>query len=75
MSKVFANAMGPNNMIPFFYRAKTQFDQEDITMATLVTRNRFPVLARLASNYKGKTWTLASHPLFSPRLQSQGRLD
>lgn len=54
MSKVFSEAMGPSNMTPYFFRAKETFDKEDITMSTLVTRNRFLVLSRLASNYKGK---------------------
>ncbi|KAI7886293.1 hypothetical protein K492DRAFT_122608 [Lichtheimia hyalospora FSU 10163] len=45
--------MGPSNMTPYFFRAKETFDKEDITMSTLVTRNRFLVLSRLASNYKG----------------------
>ncbi|KAI9321476.1 glycosyl-transferase for dystroglycan-domain-containing protein [Dichotomocladium elegans] len=45
--------MGPGDMTPYYYRASATFDQEDITMATLVTRNRFPVLSRLASNYRG----------------------
>lgn len=53
MSKVFSEAMGPSNMTPYFFRAKETFDKEDITMSTLVTRNRFLVLSRLASNYKG----------------------
>lgn len=53
MTKVFSGALGPSNLTPYFYRAKEPFDKEDITMATLVTRNRFPVLSRLASNHKG----------------------
>lgn len=57
MSKVFSEAMGPSNMTPYFFRAKETFDKEDITMSTLVTRNRFLVLSRLASNYKGN-WIL-----------------
>lgn len=59
MSKVFSEAMGPSNMTPYFFRAKETFDKEDITMSTLVTRNRFLVLSRLASNYKGNGMTIA----------------
>ncbi|KAG2222373.1 hypothetical protein INT45_006895 [Circinella minor] len=53
MTKIFSDAMGPMNLTPYFFRAKAQFDKEDITMSTLVTRNRFPVLSRLATNHKG----------------------
>ncbi|KAI7861520.1 glycosyl-transferase for dystroglycan-domain-containing protein [Spinellus fusiger] len=45
--------MGPSHLTPYFFKAQTAFDQEDITMATLVTRNRFNVLSRLATHYKG----------------------
>ncbi|KAI9314530.1 glycosyl-transferase for dystroglycan-domain-containing protein [Dichotomocladium elegans] len=38
---------------PYFYKAQATFDAEDITIATLVTHNRFQVLSRLASHYKG----------------------
>lgn len=53
LSKIFSDAMGPSNLQPYFYRAKAEFEADDITMATLVTRNRFPVLSRLATHYKG----------------------
>ncbi|KAI8078874.1 glycosyl-transferase for dystroglycan-domain-containing protein [Halteromyces radiatus] len=52
MSKIFADAMQPSQLTPYYYKAKT-IKMTDITMATLVTRDRFPVLSRLASNYKG----------------------
>ncbi|KAI9025082.1 glycosyl-transferase for dystroglycan-domain-containing protein [Phycomyces nitens] len=45
--------MGPSNVIPHFYKASSLVDQQDITISTLVTRNRFLVLSRLASHYKG----------------------
>ena len=54
MTKIFSDSMGPSNLTPYFFRAKANFDKEDITMTTLVTRNRFPVLSRLATNHKGK---------------------
>ncbi|KAI8975511.1 glycosyl-transferase for dystroglycan-domain-containing protein [Mycotypha africana] len=53
VGKVFADAMGPSKVIPYYFRASEHFEQEDITIATLVTHNRFPVLSRLASRYKG----------------------
>ncbi|KAI8067184.1 glycosyl-transferase for dystroglycan-domain-containing protein [Gongronella butleri] len=53
MSKIFADAMQPSDLTPYFYKASASPRQSDITMATLVTKDRFPVLSRLASNYQG----------------------
>lgn len=53
-SKMFGSAMGPSNIQPFFIKATHEFDNEDITIATIVTSDRFPVLGRLATRYKGK---------------------
>jgi len=55
LSKVFSDAMGPSKVIPYYFKAKAPFDTEDITIATLVTRDRFPVLSRLVTHYQGKT--------------------
>ncbi|KAI8362627.1 glycosyl-transferase for dystroglycan-domain-containing protein [Blakeslea trispora] len=53
LSKVFSDSMGPSKIIPYYFRATEQFDQEDVTIATLVTHNRLAVLSRLATRYKG----------------------
>ncbi|CAO3650467.1 unnamed protein product [Cunninghamella blakesleeana] len=53
MSKIFSDAMGPSNLKPYYFKAKNQINIKDITLCTLVTRNRFPVLSRLASHYQG----------------------
>ncbi|SAL97278.1 hypothetical protein [Absidia glauca] len=53
MSKIFSDAMQPSQLTPYFYKARQPIVGSDITMATLVTKDRFPVLSRLASNYKG----------------------
>jgi glycosyltransferase-like protein LARGE len=45
--------MGLDHVIPYYLKAKSISKKNDITLATLVTRNRFQVLARLAKNYKG----------------------
>lgn len=50
---MFAGAMGPSDIQPFFIKATEKFNEEDITIATIVTSDRFPVLGRLASRYKG----------------------
>ena len=53
LSKVFSETMGPSKVIPYYFKASENFDHEEVTIATLVTYNRFAVLARLASRYKG----------------------
>ncbi|KAG0171264.1 hypothetical protein DFQ28_002503 [Apophysomyces sp. BC1034] len=53
MSKMFSDAMGPSNLTPYFYKARRSVEKEDLTMSTLVTYDRFQVLSRLASHYKG----------------------
>lgn len=56
LSKAFASSMRPSNVLPYFYRASGSFDKDDITITTLVTSNRFEVLARLVKKYKGLPW-------------------
>ncbi|OAD79905.1 glycosyltransferase family 49 protein, partial [Phycomyces blakesleeanus NRRL 1555(-)] len=54
LGKVFSDAMGPSKVIPYYFKAEeTNIDSEEVTIATLVTQNRFKVLGRLASHYKG----------------------
>ncbi|KAJ7594975.1 glycosyl-transferase for dystroglycan-domain-containing protein [Mycena floridula] len=53
LSKLFGNSFHPTKIIPFFYRATGTFDQEDITITTLVTSNRFKVFANLVERYQG----------------------
>ncbi|KAJ2961324.1 hypothetical protein NQZ79_g3384 [Umbelopsis isabellina] len=52
-SKVFSESMGNPNILPYHYTARGTFQQNDITICTMVTHDRFPVLARLVMNYKG----------------------
>ncbi|KAG9220625.1 hypothetical protein CCMSSC00406_0003724 [Pleurotus cornucopiae] len=53
LSKAFGVAMGPSRIIPFYYKATSEVDQEDITITTLITSNRFSVFARLVEHYQG----------------------
>ncbi|KAI9494613.1 glycosyl-transferase for dystroglycan-domain-containing protein [Zychaea mexicana] len=54
MSKVFYSSMGSQkNVHPYFFKSKATHSNDDITIATLVTPNRFHVLSRLATNYGG----------------------
>ncbi|RDB19779.1 LARGE xylosyl- and glucuronyltransferase 2 [Hypsizygus marmoreus] len=53
LSKSFANSMRPSRIIPYFYRASGNFDEDDITITTLVTSNRFHAFSRLVERYQG----------------------
>jgi hypothetical protein len=53
LSKAFSGSMRPSKILPYFYRASGQFDHNDITIATLITSNRFQVFKRLIQRYKG----------------------
>lgn len=44
-----------SQIIPYYYKAELNLTGEDITIVTLVTRNRIPNLARLATQYQGTT--------------------
>jgi hypothetical protein len=53
LSKAFAGSMHPMKIFPYFCKASETFDEDDITITTLVTPNRFEVLRRLALRYEG----------------------
>lgn len=54
LEKVFSDAMGPSKVIPYYLKAtESSFDNQEVTISTLVTHNRFHVLSRLATRYKG----------------------
>ncbi len=53
LSKAFAGSMHPMKIFPYFYKASETFDEDDITITTLVTPNRFEVLRKLALRYEG----------------------
>ncbi|KAG1028860.1 hypothetical protein G6F25_012374 [Rhizopus arrhizus] len=52
LSKSFSYS-GQSKIIPYYYKAEMDMESKDITIVTLVTRNRIPNLARLAKKYKG----------------------
>ncbi|KAF8520843.1 glycosyl-transferase for dystroglycan-domain-containing protein [Gautieria morchelliformis] len=58
--------MKPSRIIPFYYKASRSFLREDITIATLVTSNRFEVLVRLVQQYQGPI-SVAIHVTDSPQ--------
>ena len=53
LSKSFSSSMHPMKIFPYFYKASDTFDDDDITITTLVTPNRFEVLRKLALRYEG----------------------
>lgn len=42
-----------SQVIPYYYKSSANMTGEDITIVTLVTRNRIPNLSRLATQYQG----------------------
>lgn len=53
LSKAFAGALHPTRIIPYYYRASGAVDADDVTITTLVTRNRFKVFRQLVESYRG----------------------
>lgn len=54
LSKAFSGSLQPTKVIPYYYRASEITRQRDITITTLVTSNRFQILAALADKYQGE---------------------
>ncbi|CAE7122292.1 unnamed protein product [Rhizoctonia solani] len=52
-SKLFEQALKPTEVIPYYYRALHEHSDEDVTITTIVTSNRFEALARLVDQYRG----------------------
>ncbi|KAF8345982.1 glycosyl-transferase for dystroglycan-domain-containing protein [Amanita rubescens] len=53
LSKAFSNSLRPSKIIPYFLRARETFSPLDITITTLITRNRLKVFTRLVEQYQG----------------------
>ncbi|KAH7883193.1 glycosyltransferase family 49 protein [Phlebopus sp. FC_14] len=53
LSKAFSQSMQPCTIVPYYYQASGVFDQDDITITTLITANRFKVFTELVKNYQG----------------------
>lgn len=53
LSKAFSQSMQPCEIIPFYYKGSAKFEEDDITITTLVTFHRFKVFAELARRYRG----------------------
>ncbi|KAG1817936.1 glycosyl-transferase for dystroglycan-domain-containing protein [Suillus subaureus] len=53
LSKAFSQSLHPLKVVPYYYRASGTFEQNDITVTTLVTFNRFKVFSELVTHYQG----------------------
>lgn len=53
LSKAFSQSMHPLKVIPYYYRASGTFEQDEITITTLITFNRFKVFSELIKHYQG----------------------
>ncbi|KAH0829179.1 glycosyl-transferase for dystroglycan-domain-containing protein [Lanmaoa asiatica] len=53
LSKAFSQSMQPCKIIPFYYKGSATFEDDDITITTLVTFSRFKVFGELAKRYRG----------------------
>ena len=54
LSKIFGESMQPSHVIPYYFRAVTPPKEEDITITTLITLDRFKVFDKLVTNYQGE---------------------
>ncbi|KAK9766120.1 hypothetical protein K7432_005024 [Basidiobolus ranarum] len=52
-SKLFSESMQPTNLIPYYYKMDPAPPKKEITVATLITSDRFHVFEKLVRNYKG----------------------
>ncbi|OSX61822.1 glycosyltransferase family 49 protein [Postia placenta MAD-698-R-SB12] len=85
LAKAFASALHPTRIIPFYYRSTGLVEDDDVTITTLVTANRFKVFKELVERYQGPISvtvhipfpadaSLASLPLTHPSVTALNRL-
>ncbi|KAI0789296.1 glycosyl-transferase for dystroglycan-domain-containing protein [Abortiporus biennis] len=53
ISKLLAQAFHPIKLVPYYRKASSTFDTQDVTITTLVTSNRFKVFKQLVQRYQG----------------------
>ena len=53
LSKAFSDAIHPTRIIPFYFKASSTVEPDDVTITTLVTSNRFRVFRQLVEHYRG----------------------
>ncbi|OBZ69784.1 Glycosyltransferase-like protein gnt15 [Grifola frondosa] len=63
LSKAFSQAMHPTRIIPFYYRATGDIREDDVSITTLVTSNRFKVFKQLVERYQGPISVTVHIPL------------
>lgn len=74
LSKAFSQSMHPLKVIPYYYRASRTFEQNDITITTLVTSNRFKVFSELVTHYQGLLRSCNRLCLQSPQFFSSSKV-
>lgn len=60
LAKAFASALHPTRIIPFYYRSTGLVEDDDVTITTLVTANRFKVFKELVERYQGQCISLVA---------------
>lgn len=53
LSKAFSEAIHPTRIIPFYFKASSHVNPDDVAIATLVTSNRLKVFKQLVERYRG----------------------
>jgi hypothetical protein len=70
LNKAFSQSLQPTNIIPFYYRSSKSSEKrssyQDISITTLVTSNRFVVLAKLARKYQGTRFLVPTNLTLTP---------
>lgn len=68
LSRAFPRLMRPSRIIPYYYHATGNFENDDITVTTLISSDRFPVFRHLVRRYKGMTFPPSSPSALPRRL-------
>lgn len=71
LSKAFPHLMKPSQIIPYYYRATGTFNKEDITITSLITSNRFEILARLVERYQGSLLPRCICSMYATRIPTR----
>lgn len=51
--RAFPRLLHPSRIIPYYYRAIGDFENDDVTVTTLISSDRLPVFRNLVQRYKG----------------------
>ena len=68
LSRAFSRLAHPSRIIPYYYRATGVFENNDITITTLISNDRFPIFRHLVQRYRGALSLLSALPIDPRRL-------